>query len=178
MGRVRARGAAKAFDRQLDQGLGPAADRVARLDARRLQPGGRLGKPGLEAAAVPDGFQQQMARGQVHQQQDQDLPEEGLVGRRHGLARPGRGGGFAVPLEGGRQRLHPAQLRPQRAGGHADMAIDADQFEKIRQGICPNMAAQPERVQRGKHQRPQPGRPGFGFPPFRFGVAVPERQRP
>jgi len=60
MERVRARGAAKAFDRQLDQGLGPVADRVARLDAQRLQPGGRLGKPGLEAAVVPDGFQQQI----------------------------------------------------------------------------------------------------------------------
>jgi hypothetical protein len=52
-------------------------------------------------------------------------------------------------------------------------AIDAEQLEKIRQGIRPDMMVQPERVQRSEHQQPQQGRPGFGFPQPRFGMPVP-----
>ena len=72
--------------------------------------------------------------------------------------------------------VHLAELRPQRTGREARMGVEADQLEKIRQGIRPDRVPQPEGVQHGKHQQPQPGRAGRGFPQRRFRLPVPARQ--
>ena len=80
--------------------------------------------------------------------------------------------------EGRQQFLHPFELVQHCIGRYSHMSVDADHFEKIRQGICANMVLYAEFVQHGQNQKPQPRRSLFCFPKRRFRVQIPAYLRP